>query len=52
MSETLEGGALRTLMFELNAGRGLVPQIIEYLSGKGFEVRSKHGVNHLFVRKS
>lgn len=50
MEATLERGSVQSMMVELNEGRGHVPQIIEYLSGKGYKVEAQFGINYLFLR--
>ena len=48
--DSLNDPGVRTVMLELNAGRGQKEQIIEYLRDKGFKIRSTYGANHLFAR--
>ena len=51
MDGILSNSALRSVMLEVNEGRGQLDQIMEYLSTKGLETQSKCGSNHLLVRK-
>ena len=52
MDQTLANGSVRSMLLEITPGRGLGPQIIEYLSNQGFEVHSKYGLNHILVRNN
>jgi FkbM family methyltransferase len=51
MERTLSSGAVRSMMVELNEGRGSADQVKVFLAEKGFEIHSKHGANHVFVRR-
>lgn len=50
MKETLEGSTVRSVMVEVNEGRGDAPDIIGYLTGNGFSLEWETGANHLFTR--
>jgi FkbM family methyltransferase len=50
MDETLNDRLVRSMLLELNVGRGSEREILEFLANKGFEVHSKYGANHIFVR--
>ena len=52
MEETLGDPSVRSILLELNEGRGQNGRVIEFLTQKGFEIHSKHGANHIFVRKA
>jgi FkbM family methyltransferase len=51
MSQVLVSGAVRSMMVELNEGRGSADQIKAFLAEKGFVIHSKHRTNHIFVRR-
>jgi len=50
MEETLNGHSIKSVLLELNIGSGQDKQILAFLAQKGFEVHSKYGLNHIFVR--
>ena len=50
MEQALSGGTVRSVMVEVNEGRGDAPDIIGYLTGKGFSLEWETGANHLFTR--
>ena len=50
MEETLNCHSIKSVLLELNIGSGHDQQIIAFLAKKGFEVHSKYGLNHIFVR--
>jgi FkbM family methyltransferase len=50
MDKTLNDHSLRSMLLELNVGTGYEREILDFLAIKGFEVHSKHGANHIFVR--
>ena len=52
LDTTLTNPSLRSIMLELNEGRGLVNEVQDFLHKKGFKVQAKHGANNLFVRSS
>ena len=52
MDETLSNPSLRSLMLELNEGRGQVTEIVDFLSAKGLEERSRLGSNRMFERRN
>ena len=50
MERTLTSRSVRSLMVEVNEGRGDSEDIIGFLSQKGFTLRSNYGANHFFSR--
>ena len=50
MEESLDHSSMRSIILELNEGRGDGGQIIDFLKGKGFESRSGQGRNCIFLR--
>lgn len=50
MEETLNGGSVKSVLLELNVGRGNEQNILEFMAQKGFRVHSDFGLNHIFVR--
>jgi FkbM family methyltransferase len=50
MDETLDNRSVRSVLLELNAGRGHGSEIIGFLSAKGFNIHSKHTENYIFMR--
>jgi FkbM family methyltransferase len=50
MEGTLNDHSVRSMLLELNVGTGYERQILDFLAKKGFEVHSKRGANHIFVR--
>jgi FkbM family methyltransferase len=50
MDKTLNDRLVRSMLLELNVGRGSEGEILDLLAKKGFEVHSKYGANHVFVR--
>ncbi len=52
METTLNDPSVRSILLELNEGRGDGSQIREFLAARGFEVHSRRGLNHIFVRRS
>jgi hypothetical protein len=50
MTATLADPSVRSVMLELNNGRGDSHQVVEFLAEKRFRVQSTHGANCLFVR--
>ena len=50
MEETLNESSVKSVLLELNVGRGDDQNILEFLANKGFQVHSDFDLNHIFVR--
>jgi len=50
MDETLDDKSVRSMLLELNEGRGHTSEIMAFMTAKGFRLESKHRTNHIFVR--